>query len=224
MRGMYVKEIWRYPVKSLAGEQLRETHLTEVGVDGDRRVVIVNHNGRLITARGYPRLLSLKSSLGNDGTPLVQGLPWHSPKSLARVREATGLAVDLLEAEGKEGFDVLPLSVATDGAIDYLGVDRRRFRPNLLIGGVPGLAERDWEGLALRIGDAVIRMAQLRGRCVMTTWDPDTQAQDLSVLRRITKELDGTLSLDSFVEHEGTVRVGHEVELIQGRVESLRVS
>jgi MOSC domain-containing protein len=144
-----------------------------------------------------------------------QGRPWNGPESLARVHEATGLEADLLEVKGKESFDVLPLSVAPDGAIDYLGVDRRRFRPNLLIGGVKGLAERTWEGLALRIGNAVIRMAQLRGRCVMTTWDPDTQVQDSSVLHRIVKQLDGTLSLDSFVEQEGTVRVGEQVELIE---------
>ena len=67
----------------------------------------------------------------------------------------------------------------------------------------------------MRIGNAVIRMAQLRGRCVMTTWDPDTQVQDLSVLRQIMKELDGTLSLDSFVEHEGTIRTGDRVELVK---------
>ena len=212
---MYLKEIWRYPVKSLAGEQVRETYLTDFGVEGDRRVVIVTHDGRVITARRYPHLLALKSSLGKDGTPLVQGRPWHDQESLTRVRKATGLAAELLEAKSKESFDVLPLSVATDGAIDYLGVDRRRFRLNLLIGGVKGLAEKTWEGLALRIGNAMIRMAQLRSRCVMTTWDPDTQVQDLSVLRRIMKELDGTLSLDSFVEHEGTVRTGDRVELVK---------
>jgi uncharacterized protein YcbX len=95
-----------------------------------------------------------------------------------------------------------------------LGVDRRRFRPNLLIGGVQGLAERTWAKRALRIGDAVIRMEQLRGRCVMTTFDPDTM-QDSTVLRRIIKELNGTLFLDSFVERNGTVRVGQPVELIE---------
>jgi hypothetical protein len=146
---------------------------------------------------------------------LVDGRPWHDPESLARIREATGIAAEFREVQGKESFDVLPLSVATDGAVDYLGVDRRRFRPNLLIGGVPGLAERAWEGLVLRIGDALIRMAQLRGRCVMTTWDPDTQVQDANVLRRIVKELDGTLSLDSIVERPGTVRLGDQVELIE---------
>ncbi len=215
MGRMYLKEIWRYPVKSLAGEQLRETSLTNMGVEGDRRIVIVSPNCRVITARRYPGLLALKSSLGKEGTPIVQGRPWHDPGSLARIRKATGLAAEFLEVKGKESFDVMPLSVATDGAVDYLGVDRRRFRPNLLVGGVQGLSERAWEGSALRIGQAVIRMAQLRGRCVMTTWDPDTQAQDSDVLRRIVKELDGTLSLDSFVEQEGTVSVGDQVELIQ---------
>jgi uncharacterized protein YcbX len=212
---MYLMEIWRYPVKSLAGGQLDETFLTGLGVEGDRRIVIVNHKGQLINARRYPRLLALKSSLVKDGTPLVQGRPWHDAESLAYVRQATGLAVEFLAVDDKGGFDVLPLSVATDGAIDYLGVDRRRFRPNLLIGGVQGLKERNWEGLALRIGEAVIRMAQLRGRCVMTTWDPDTQVQDSNVLRRIVQELDGTLSLDSFVEREGTVHIGDPVELIE---------
>jgi hypothetical protein len=212
---MYLKEIWRYPVKSLAGEQIREANLSDLGVQGDRRVVIVGPAGRVITARRYPRLLAFKSSLGRDGTPLVDGRPWHDPESLARIREATGIAAEFREVQGKESFDVLPLSVATDGAVDYLGVDRRRFRPNLLIGGVPGLAERAWEGLVLRIGDALIRMAQLRGRCVMTTWDPDTQVQDANVLRRIVKELDGTLSLDSIVERPGTVRLGDQVELIE---------
>jgi uncharacterized protein len=188
--------------------------LTDFGVEGDRRIVIVNHDGRVITARRYPQLLGLKGSLGKDGTPLIQDRPWNDPESLARVREATGRATELLEAKGKESFDVLPLSLATDGASDYLGVDRRRFRPNLLIGGVQELPERNWEGLALHIGNAVICMAQLRGGCVMTTWDPDTQVREPSVLRRIMKELDGTLSPHSFVEQEGTVHVGDPVELI----------
>ena len=219
MQRMYLKEIWRYPVKSLAGEQVRETYLSDAGVEDDRRIVIVNQNGRVITARRYPRLLALRGSLGEDGTPLVQGRPWHARESLIRVREASGLAAELLEVKGKESFDILPLSIATDGAIDYLGTDRRRFRPNLLIAGVPGLAERNWEGMALRIGNAVIRMTQLRGRCVMTTWDPDTQVQDSGVLRRIAEELDGTLSLDSLVEQEGRVRVGDQVELIKDGID-----
>jgi len=33
---MYIQELWRYPVKSLAGEQLQEVELTLHGMLGDR--------------------------------------------------------------------------------------------------------------------------------------------------------------------------------------------
>ena len=46
--------------------------------------------------------------------------------------------------------------VATDGAVGHLGTDVRRLRPKLLIGGVPGDAERSWPGRALAVGDALI--------------------------------------------------------------------
>ncbi len=112
------------------------------------------------------------------------------------------------------GSTCLPLLVATDGAIDTLGYDRRRFRPNLLLGGVEGYAERAWEGRALRIGEAVIRMVQLRQRCIMTTFDPDTGAQDVDVLLRIHRELGGSLALDSEVLRPGRIAVGDTVELL----------
>ena len=97
---------------------------------------------------------------------------------------------------------------------DAVGYDRRRFRPNLVIGGVEGLSERQWEGRQLRIGSVVIGMDDLRGRCIMTTFDPDTGKQDLSGLRRVQKEFDGVLGLNSYVVTPGRVSVGHPVELI----------
>ena len=66
-------------------------------------------------------------------------------------------------------FDILPLLVATDGAVAAFGRDVRRLRPNIVIGGVEGLAERDWPGAELHIGDAIVRLDSLRGRCPMTT-------------------------------------------------------
>jgi uncharacterized protein YcbX len=213
---MYIKEIWRYPVKSLAGEQLEQAQVSEIGVEGDRRVVVIDARGHIVTARTRPKLLALHGSLGDDGEPRINGRPWSDPESLHLVQEAAGPGTQLVRVQGAESFDILPLSVATDGAVAYLGVDRRRFRPNLFLGDVEGLAERQWEGAALRIGEVVIRMKQLRGRCVMTTWDPDTQEQNPNVLRRIVKELDGTLSLDSLVERAGLIRVGNGVELIRG--------
>jgi uncharacterized protein YcbX len=83
-----------------------------------------------------------------------------------------------------------------------------------VIGGVPGLAERQWEGAQLRIGKVVIGMDDLRSRCIMTTFDPDTGEQDLNVLKRVQKEFGGVLGLNSYVVTPGRVAVGDIVELI----------
>jgi uncharacterized protein YcbX len=105
------------------------------------------------------------------------------------------------------------LLVATDGAIASLGVDRRRFRPNLLLGGVTGLAERAWEGRVLSLGEARVRLVNLRQRCIMVTFDPDDAHQDKEILLRIHRQLGGALALNAEVIHPGRVRVGDVAEI-----------
>ena len=115
---------------------------------------------------------------------------------------------------GAERFDVLPLLVATNGAIAALGEDGRRLRPNIVLSGVPGLAERTWPGSALRIGDALVGVQSVRGRCIVTTIDPDTGAQDLDVLRKIHREFDGTMALNCWVVRGAHIQVGNQVEVV----------
>jgi len=64
---------------------------------------------------------------------------------------------------------------------------------------VNGLTEREWPGRRARIGEAIIGVKKLRGRCVMTTYDPDTLEHDPTVLRRIVQEMGGRLALYSYV-------------------------
>jgi uncharacterized protein YcbX len=212
---MSVAELWRYPVKSLAGERLRRAVIGRNGIGGDRVVHVEDGRGRVVTSRTHPRLLGLHATLGEDGEPLVDGEPWRSAEALTAVRLTAAEEEATLAAHGgRDGFDVLPLLVATDGAIAALGVDHRRLRPNIVIAGVEGLAERQWPGRRLRIGDAVIAVAKLRGRCVMTTYDPDTQEQDHSVLKRIVTDFGGRMALDCDVVEGGVIAVGDEVELV----------
>src|SRR5688572_25479470 len=210
---MRVAELWRYPVKSLAGEPLESAEITPAGIPGDR-VVQVYAGGRVVTSRTSPRLLGLKATVGPDGEPLVNGLPWIEPAVAAAIEAAAGPGARLARDDGPDRFDVLPLLVATDGAIDALGLDRRRFRPNILVAGVEGLGERAWPGRRARIGRAIVGFQKLRGRCVMTTYDPDTLEQDPGVLRRIAREMEGRLALDSYVVEPGRVAVGDSVELL----------
>ncbi|MGH7386001.1 MAG: MOSC domain-containing protein [Candidatus Rokuibacteriota bacterium] len=211
---MWIAELWRYPVKSMAGERLEIAEVTDAGIAGDRVVHVARPDGRLVTSRTHPRLLGLHGSLGPDGEPLVDGRPWRSGESADAVRAAAGPGARLVRYQGPERFDVLPLLIGTDGAFERLGVDHRRLRPNIVIGGVDGLAERGWPGRRLRIGGVVASVAKLRSRCVMTTYDPDTQEQDLSVLRRIASEFGGRMALDCEVLEGGRIGVGDPVELL----------
>ncbi|HXO37555.1 MAG TPA: MOSC N-terminal beta barrel domain-containing protein [Candidatus Acidoferrum sp.] len=212
---MHVSEIWRYPVKSLKGEQLEETEINKVGIPGDRQVVIVRTiNGRFLTSRVRPKLLGLQGSINPDGVATINGHLWNSEEALHLVRQAAGEPVTLQQIPAPQAFDVLPLLIATDGAARYLNIDHRRLRPNILIADVPGLEERKWPGRTLAIGAARIHADMLRDRCVMTTFDPDTQAQDPSVLQRIIRELDGSTALDSSVITPGKIRVGDAVEIL----------
>jgi uncharacterized protein YcbX len=210
---MYVEQLWRYPVKSMRGEALAEAEVALDGIRGDRLVHVENDRG-VVTARRNPGLLGLAATTGPDGVVQVEGHPWHDPRAAGLVRDAAGPHGLLVAFDGPERFDVLPLLVATDGAIAAFGHDGRRLRPNLVIGDVPGLAERSWEGRVIAIGPAVLYLDSLRLRCVMTTYDPDTLRRDPEVLRDIHRRFGGTLALNTTVLRPGTVRVGDPVSLL----------
>jgi uncharacterized protein YcbX len=208
---VFVKELWRYPVKSLAGEQTSEARIDPLGIAGDRQILVRNNHGKVLTSRTHHRLLGLKGTLDRQGGARISGYAWDSPEAVHLVRQAAGPDAKLYKYEGVECFDVLPLLIATDGAVEHMGFDVRRLRPNIVIGGVEGLEERTWPDRRLRIGDVLINVVQLRSRCVMTTYDPDTLKQDLTILKSIVSELGGRMALDCAVESSGSVLVGDPV-------------
>ena len=222
---MFVAGLWRYPVKTLAGEALDHAQLGSLGIPGDRIVHVRGPEG-VRTSRRYHRLLGLRGTLSASGTPLVNGHSWDSDAAMALVRAAAGDDTWLAAYDGAERFDVLPLLVATDGAVAEFGRDVRRLRPNILIGGVDGMAERTWPGSELHIGDAVIRLDSLRPRCPMTTVDPDTLERDPAVLKDIGRRFGGRLALNADVRRPGTIQVGDRVTLVppvsHGSIDSRR--
>jgi uncharacterized protein len=216
---MRIGEIWRYPVKSMAGERLEQAELRREGIPGDRTLYVVDAHGRILTARNHPGLLALHATIDAEGEVLVEGVPWYDPATEAAVRAAAGDGAELVPASGSERFDILPLLVATDGSIDAFGHDPRRLRPNVVISGVEGLAEREWEGRLLAVGGAVIALADLRGRCIMTTWDPDTLEQDTGIYQKIRSRFGGRLALNAWAGREGRIEVGDEVELVEAELD-----
>ena len=207
---MFVQEVWRYPVKSMRGERLERARVEADGIAGDR-LVHVARGPRVVTSRTHPRLLGLQGGLDAAGRPLVDGQPWDSPAAAAAVHAAAGPARLVFE-QSLQRFDVLPLLVATDGGIAALGEDGRRLRPNLVVGGVEGLAERTWSGRRLRIGEVVIGVDSapaLRHDHL----PPGHAGAGPGCPAHIVRELGGRLALDCWVERPGEVAVGDPVEL-----------
>jgi len=210
-------EIWRYPVKTMAGEKLQRVGIGPLGIEGDRVVHVEDARGRVITSRSHPRFLGHKGSLGMHGEVMVDHRRWDSPEVAAEVVDIAGPGAKLVRYDGAERFDVLPLLVATDGAIAAFGHDHRRLRPNIVIGGVERLTEREWPGACLRIARVLIGVQDLRLRCIMTSYDPDTLIQDKEITRGIYRHFDGKLALNCFVIEGGEIAVGDEVQLVRGR-------
>jgi hypothetical protein len=155
---MRVAELWRYPVKSLRGEALQEATLTPLGIDGDRLVHARRPAGRVYTARTHPAMLGLQGVLDDEGVATIDGARWDTLEALSAVRAVTADDAELVfyDGDGPQRFDVLPVSLATDGGVAAVGVDGRRFRANIHLEGVAGLAEREWVGRSVRLGQAVV--------------------------------------------------------------------
>jgi uncharacterized protein YcbX len=204
---VHVAELWRYPVKSLAGERLEAVEVREDGFPGDRAYRVVDGDGKQVTARTKPGLLALSGADLDGSVAALAGAA--GPDARFEPASANGSSAE------RHFFDESPLLVATDGAIEALGYDGRRFRPNIVIAGVTGMEERSWDGRRLRIGDAAeIDLGHLCERCVLTTFDPDTQEQDPDVLRRVNAELDGLFARNCWVATPGRIAVGDLVELV----------
>lgn len=139
---------------------------------------------------------------------------WTTPQAQCDVVDIVGPGAQLVRDDAANRCDVLPLLGATDGAITAFEHDGRRLRPNLVIGGVDSLAYHSWPGKCLRIGGVMIGVQDLRGRCVMTTVDPDALQQDLQVLRGIVDKFGGRLAFNCFVIQGGEIRVGDPMKLI----------
>jgi uncharacterized protein YcbX len=103
-----VARLWRYPVKSLAGEPLQVAELTPDGVLGDRVVHVRNPRG-LLTGRVRHSLLTVPAATAGDGTPLVTGHPWDSPEAAQLIRDRAGVDASLASYSGPERFNVANL-------------------------------------------------------------------------------------------------------------------
>jgi MOSC domain-containing protein len=115
-----VVELWRYPIKSLAGERVPALTLAADGADGDRAWGIRDQrDGRILTGRREPRLLFAAARLGPDGLPRVtlpdgRELAGPGPATDAALSAWLGWPVSLVSAVESDAARAEYFADATD--------------------------------------------------------------------------------------------------------------
>lgn len=79
---MVLSELYRYPVKSGQAERLQASAVGLLGLQGDRRWMVVEQdNGRFLTQRAWPQLSQLQATDSTGGGLLLQ-VPGQAPLSV----------------------------------------------------------------------------------------------------------------------------------------------
>jgi hypothetical protein len=235
----HVRELVRYPVKSMAGTATESAFLGWHGLDGDRRFAF----RRLGDDSGFPWLTASRAAelllyhpVGLDEST-GEPLPTHvrtpggaevelrSAELQSEVSERFGSSVELMKF--KHGiFDEGAVSVISLATIAGIGteagvhLDRRRFRANVVLetGDREPFLEDGWVRGTLVFGDREPRPAvnvTLRDvRCVVINRDPDTGAQDKRVLKTVVRLNGNNAGVYGTVVRSGPIRVGDPVSLI----------
>jgi hypothetical protein len=235
---MRVAELWRYPVKSLLGEQLDSVRVTPMGFEGDRRFVIYDlETGFGLTARRVPELLFAHARLREDGSAEIE-LPdgsiaasdealsdWLGRKVALRSSDSTVTRLyenpedfehdsdwEPFEGAGGPFHDSARTRVSLVSTGTIRDWDPRRFRSNVLL---DGEGEDELVGGSIALGDVRLDVGNQISRCVMTT-RPQAGGieRDLDVLRTIARERDACLAIGALVDQPGTIRVGDELKQI----------
>src|SRR5258708_20945234 len=113
---MKVSELWRFTVKSMAGERIEQAAIGSLGIAGDRVVHVEDARGRVVTSRTHPRLLGHHATLDSSGQPKIDNLLWTELTVLEQVVDIVGPGAQLICDESAQRFVILPLLFATDGA------------------------------------------------------------------------------------------------------------
>jgi uncharacterized protein YcbX len=235
-----VLELWRWPVKSMAGERVNALRLDGRGVGGDRtHAVLYEHKGerKPLTAREAPRLLAWQARypFNVDGgidparppfaivtAPDGRSFRWGDPRLKHALTDDLGRAIEL--ARDTAGMQDLgrTLLVTTEASLTALAeelgepLDLRRFRPNVhLDADGPAWDDLTWEGRELAFAGGVrLKLLHSCVRCAIPTRHPDTQVKWPGLLRHLHQAHAQCFGINARVITGGRIAAGERVELI----------
>lgn len=172
-----------YPVKSTAGMALTRARVTEEGLLGDRRYMVVKPDGTFITARTHPQLQQVQATPIDGG--LLLRYPGFEPLTLQEAEfsltpQATGVWKDNFNALHTHALADAWLSRVAGERVQllWLGEESNRFREKTgtrvsFADGYPLLliSQGSLEDLNLR-SDALHQMSQFRTNLVASGTRP----------------------------------------------------
>lgn len=123
-------------------------------------------------------------------------------------------------------FLVSPFHIVTTASLNHMKQVNpesdwhiERFRPNLVVDTLPevdGLAEQDWVGKTLEIGDLAIECNEPAPRCGAVTRRQGELSADTTLLRSIVRHADQNLGVYGNILKTGQIKMGDEVRLVSG--------
>jgi uncharacterized protein YcbX len=232
-----VEAIFRYPVKSMAGERLQVADVGWHGLNGDRRLALRRLEDRggfpWLTASKLPDLLLFTPFRREDGvagdelpthvrTPEGREIGVFEEELAAEVQRRHGAPVQMMSM--KHGiFDEGSVSVITSDTIREIGnvagrnADARQFRPNVLVRSLRAkpFEEDDWVGGVLLFGDGdegvAISVTMRDVRCSMLNLDPDSARAAPEVMRAVVRMNQNTAGVYATVIRSGRLAVGQTI-------------
>lgn len=118
----------------------------------------------------------------------------------------------------RQRVDISLLGQATLDDLSSAASDRtdaRRFRPNIVLEGIPAWAEFDWVGREFQLGEARIAIAARINRCVNIEVNPDTGDRDLPLLSLLRQKFGhAQTGILATVLTSGIVAIGDATQLL----------
>jgi uncharacterized protein YcbX len=231
-----IRQLARYPVKSMQGEALLSAVLTLQGFEEDRRYAFVQAASRSsfpwLTARELPELLYYRTSVEKAGSPeacvtvaTARGENWDvaSDELRAALEARSGRPLFLLH-DHRGLYDAAPVSLISQQTVARIAQESGtkenawRFRPNVLVDLTEAEAfdELKWVGRILRLGEtARIAITQADQRCVVISLDPATSESDPEILKSVVQQHGKCAGIYATVLARGEVRTGDAILLEQ---------
>jgi uncharacterized protein YcbX len=221
----HVVGLWRYPIKSLAGESMEELRFDRRGVALDRLWALVNGEGEIASGKTTRRFRKVRgllrhTALLEDGVPVIalangRSAPVGSPEAQALLREIAGPGWSIQREGTVPHFDAGAVHIVTTTTLATLSAAARapvaveRLRPNVLLDvSEDGFAEDAWAGRMLRLGEVELRICCRVERCVMVNHAQSALPARRDVLKTIGRINGAHAGVYAEVLRPGSVRLG----------------